>query len=130
MKLIFCEGAIYELQNALRAAAKATYEVDDLLMDPTTSDSPALDGHMGCVGENLDRAVSLFRRIEWDAFLVAMPEKAEFVRKTIAGLSYIGRISNTRGLAADEAERDRIQQTLVSFEALLENEDFLTLSDN
>lgn len=128
VKLIFCESAIYELHNALWAAAKAAYAVDDLLKNPTTIDSPALVGHMGRVGENLDRAVSLFGRIEWDAFLVAMPEKAEFARKTIAGLSYFGRISNTMGVAADEAERDRIQQILVSFEVLLENEDFLTLS--
>lgn len=59
-----------------------------------------------------------------------MPEKVEFVRKTISGLSYFGQISNTRGIAADEYDRERIYQLLFNFEALLENQDFLTLSAN
>ena len=130
VRLIFCEGAIYELHTALWFAAKSARIVGDLLSDPATRASPVLESSMGFVGENLDRISSLSARIEWEAFLIAMPEKAEFVRKTITGLSYFGKISNTRGIAADEYDRERVYQLLFNFEALLENQDFLTLSAN
>lgn len=127
IKLILESESIYETHDSLRKASKAASDYSALWVSQGASGNPAFHQHMIMAGNSLANTIELAKKISWELFLVAMPEKTKEVRQVLSGLAHLKRQTILQGLITDEVERDRVHSLLAAYEDLLRNEEFITL---